>query len=334
MRLVAAYAGGGGVECGAIATGIKPVLSIECNPNEPQLSKALAESNRQNFGHEVIEIPFEQWVAAGTPYCEKGSFDIFHASPMCSNFSQAKIGRQEEKSDIDAATAIAQFLDMHRPKHFTLENVLGYQASAAFGIICAELDAMGYIYNSFVADCSDYGVPQSRKRLFLVATQHTLKAAASLFVHPLGFPLNWWDAIKQATLEATTLTRAQETSLKSCDRYSSGRSLIPRVGYRTFPRVIPHDKPAPTITKSLFLDGKGGRRSQVWTVWDGDRQQAYNVGIEQFKRLATFPEWYQLPSDAGVAGAILGYAVPPRMMEQIFASLIEGLDGVDHRTAV
>jgi hypothetical protein len=44
-RAVVLFAGGGGVEAGMVMAGVRPVLSVECDPSRTELSAALAGVN-------------------------------------------------------------------------------------------------------------------------------------------------------------------------------------------------------------------------------------------------------------------------------------------------
>jgi DNA (cytosine-5)-methyltransferase 1 len=56
-----------------------------------------------------------------------------------------------------------------KPKFFSLENVRGYAKFEAFKLIVAALRSRGYAVEWRLLDSADYGVPQNRKRLWLLA---------------------------------------------------------------------------------------------------------------------------------------------------------------------
>jgi DNA (cytosine-5)-methyltransferase 1 len=55
-----------------------------------------------------------------------------------------------------------------RPRWVVLENVVHMRPWSRFGELKLELQSLGYHLEEQVLDASDFGVPQSRKRLFLV----------------------------------------------------------------------------------------------------------------------------------------------------------------------
>lgn len=108
--------------------------------------------------------------------------DAIHASPVCTRASMANSSAEENEEgtkeaplDIAMAEATMRFVDVIRPRIFTLENVWQYRNFQSFiggkktaGIVPA-LMKMGYRVKYWHVNAADYGVPQTRKRLILVA---------------------------------------------------------------------------------------------------------------------------------------------------------------------
>lgn len=100
-----------------------------------------------------------------------GRVDVVLGGPPCQPFSQAS---QIGIADADPRDCIPEFIRAVRelrPRLFVMEEVktLTYTKHARyFAAILTELDALGYVVDYRVLDMSKYGVPQSRKRLFIV----------------------------------------------------------------------------------------------------------------------------------------------------------------------
>ena len=95
--------------------------------------------------------------------------DIFHASPVCKNFSKAKNAKTVEKSDMDSAEAVSRVIREAKPPVVTIENVPGYKDTVPFKEIIKALDDAGYTYDVGVYNAADYGGVQNRKRLLVRA---------------------------------------------------------------------------------------------------------------------------------------------------------------------
>lgn len=95
--------------------------------------------------------------------------DVLHASPPCPNFSVAKTGAEETPHDIALARKVADFIEVIRPKYFTLENVYAYRNSQSWQIISNRLYACGYWCDMQHVNFADMGVPQTRQRMIVRA---------------------------------------------------------------------------------------------------------------------------------------------------------------------
>jgi DNA (cytosine-5)-methyltransferase 1 len=156
------FSGGGGADTGAIQAGLKPVFGVEYNAR-------IAEYYALNIGAHCTVAKVQDV----NPY-EFESVDWLHASPVCKNFSTAKTDGEETEEDRATATATANFIRVLMPKIFSLENVYAYRNSQSFEIILAELKRLGYRWQFEHVCAADYGVPQTRMRLILIATRKDL----------------------------------------------------------------------------------------------------------------------------------------------------------------
>ena len=78
---------------------------------------------------------------------------------------------------------IMKFVRAKHPKIIILENVralLAHDKGNTFKRISEELVGAGYVLTHKVLTCSDYGLPQMRKRLFIVAVSSTDPLALSI----------------------------------------------------------------------------------------------------------------------------------------------------------
>ncbi len=316
---VVLFAGGGGVECGMIAAGIRPVLSVESDPTKQKLSKALADNNHLNFkpyGGKVIYQTVEEVASSGFqgfPY----SLDYLHASLVCSNFSLMN-NAKEAKEDVEAAVATAQAISYLQPKCFTLENVPAYQNSYSWYLIEQTLKGEGYQMIGGILNAADYGVPQSRKR-FIVKASRLMTPGLPAYSRRVG----WYEAIEDLIpeLPASVLLPAQQKALelKRSLQPSIKALLIERIGFRENPQVKEPVEPCWTIKRSIFTDHKGNNRSRFIDVWLADGS-VKALTLEAIARLQSFPSWYYLPDQVSIAGSILGYSVPPLLVKALLTT--------------
>ena len=99
-------------------------------------------------------------------------YDILCAGFPCQSFSQAGHHKGfEDETRGSMFSQVMRFVKQNVPKVVVLENVqalLNHDGGKSFAKIKSELEAEGYSVVYKVLKCSDYGIPQMRKRLFIV----------------------------------------------------------------------------------------------------------------------------------------------------------------------
>ncbi|AUB43525.1 DNMT1, DNA (plasmid) [Nostoc flagelliforme CCNUN1] len=328
---VVLFAGGGGIEAGMVQAGIRPVIAVEFDPTKPDLSRAIAKIHHRNFskyGCRIIQLTVQEVAQSGFIGFPRRP-DYLHASPVCANFSQAhtaKAGKGGETTDdLTAAIAVAKAIRQLQPRVFTLENVPRYQNSQSFSIILSALEQEGYLVDYSVVNMADFGLPQARRRLVLVASRGFRVALPSGTI-----PCGWYEAIVYLipTMTDSQLLPKQRQAL---EKFLAGNAptplLIERVGGRTESKYKPAHLPCNTILRSHFTDHKGCNRSRFADIWLPDGR-VKSLSIQGAARLQGFPDWYEFPKETATAGSIIGYSVPPSFATQLFISAQSNLLGV------
>jgi DNA (cytosine-5)-methyltransferase 1 len=98
-------------------------------------------------------------------------YDILCAGFPCQPFSQAGLGLGFADDRGTMFSQVMRFVKQNVPKIVILENVqalLNHDGGKSFLKIKTELEQEGYTVLHKVLKCSDYGIPQMRKRLFIV----------------------------------------------------------------------------------------------------------------------------------------------------------------------
>ncbi len=167
-----------------------------------------AEVYNQNLGNHCVvgDVRRADWSSFRTPFW-------WHASPPCTTASKANPNQGETLLDIILAAAIRRGICQLRPRRFSLENVWDYSSYFSFRRILATLQREGYAIAHWHLDAANYGVPQNRKRLILVASRdHQPRrpmethqkpdptGQGSLFTQPWR---GWFDAVKHRIEEFT-----------------------------------------------------------------------------------------------------------------------------------
>ena len=160
MNICGLFAGVGGFEAGLSRAGHQTTLLCEADAHA--LAVLEARFQRIPVAHDVCalkRLPSDvQVLTAGFP---------------CQDLSQAgaTAGIQGKRSGL--VGEVFRLLRVSRPPLVVLENVsfmLRLKRGAAMALITRELEALGYEWAYRVVDSRSFGVPQRRKRVFLVAS--------------------------------------------------------------------------------------------------------------------------------------------------------------------
>lgn len=120
------------------------------------------------------------------------SFDICLAGFPCQAFSLAgkQKGFEDNYKGLCRGTLfldVARICEYHKPKVIFCENVkglIGHDKGKTFEIICKTFCNLGYIIFTKVLNSKDFGVPQNRERVYLIAFRNDI--SPKTFSFPLG----------------------------------------------------------------------------------------------------------------------------------------------------
>jgi DNA (cytosine-5)-methyltransferase 1 len=174
---ISLFAGCGGLDIGVERAGYTVRAALEWD-------KDAADTMEKNFSglhspvirKDVLHTSTAEIVeAAGLSTGQ--SPDLLVGGPPCTPFSKSGFWLDWKRAGHDEGASLLQeytrVLREARPRHFILENVyaLTYNNKAsrpAYQRLLREIDEAGYAFNAQVLNAADYGVAQSRPRLFVV----------------------------------------------------------------------------------------------------------------------------------------------------------------------
>jgi DNA (cytosine-5)-methyltransferase 1 len=101
--------------------------------------------------------------------------DVLLGGPPCQGFSLAgKLDISDKRNQL--IFSYLNIINKIKPKAVVIENVpniLNFDNGAFAEAIVKGLEKIGYLVDVFKINCSDYGVPQNRNRVFFIATIKT-----------------------------------------------------------------------------------------------------------------------------------------------------------------
>ena len=174
---ISLFSGAGGLDLGAERAGYEVRAAVEWD-------RDAAATMEKNFDH--LASPVLQKTSCHVPparSCDAAGLrpgqrpDLLIGGPPCTPFSKSGFWLEWKREGLDPDASLLQaytrVLAEARPRRFVLENVyaLTYNNKAsrpAFERLLREIDAAGYHCHAKVLNAADYGVPQSRPRLFII----------------------------------------------------------------------------------------------------------------------------------------------------------------------
>lgn len=99
---------------------------------------------------------------------EAGPIDLLLASPECTSHSCARGARPGSSESRDTAFEVVRYARAIQPRWLVIENVANMRAWGRYRELRQALQNAGYRVEEHVLNAADFGVPQSRQRLFLL----------------------------------------------------------------------------------------------------------------------------------------------------------------------
>ena len=228
---------------------------------------------------------------------------LFHASPVCKNFSCAKTLRGAQETDRQSAESVARVITEVRPPAVSIENVPQYQDTAMYRQLINSLEDGNYRWDAQVVNSADYGGVQNRKRLIVRA----VRGDAELPPLPeVTGPGDWYASVQDLLADAppSTLGNVETQRINSM----INRGLLDRdtpiitmggSGFRNTWAAANAGGPAPTLKSTpnevprIILPGGDVRR----------------VTSRMMARLMSLPDNFPVPDRPQLAKQILGNGV-------------------------
>ena len=164
IKVIGLFSGCGGLDLGFKQAGYDLIWSND-------ILKDACDTYRLNIGDHILNEDITKIDLDTIP-----NTDIIIGGPPCQGFSG--IGKRDPNDNRSALVySYLDVVDKVQPKIFLFENVTGIKSSKAndgskvIDNLKQAFENIGYHINIYTLNAADYGVPQRRKRVFIIGNK-------------------------------------------------------------------------------------------------------------------------------------------------------------------
>lgn len=336
LKIVSLFSGCGGMDYGATQAGCEVVFANDSSKEAISSLKRLIANGVETFVGacaDIRKLPMADIVCGGYP---------------CQSFSMG--GVRDPKNDHRSYLYkdFIRALNIVRPKYFVVENVPGLvslNGGAHFRKQLNELKSAGggYCISWSKLNSADYGVPQRRKRVFLVGVRRDLE-----HVYKFPGPTHGAGLLSYVSHGEVIRGLQQYAGGEYYERIANEESNFPWY-YMSRNRRAPADMPSFTIVanwRHTPLHPASPVMKMTWSnLSDGWKQRwdfsdeydgvLPSIGLDPLDRprrlswrecsvIQTFPALFEPVGSIEEKFKQIGNAVPPTMAKVIFSGLVDG----------
>lgn len=264
------------------------------------------------------------------------NYTLFCGCAPCQPFSQhfKKDGSEDDERKF-ALHVFADIVDVIEPDFVFSENVPGIEdkySGEVWNYFIQTLEDNDYYHSFNPVDAKDYGVPQRRKRMILLASKHD-KTALPGKTHSNDSYKTVRDAISDypsikageedesyPNHKSAGLSELNKKRMRNTPKDGGSRKDWPKdlwldchkkdgVGYADVYGRMKWDEPSPTLTCKCYSISNGRF---------GHPEQNRAISLREAAKLQTFPDDYEFYGGSNYSiGSQIGNAVPPKLAEKI-----------------
>jgi DNA (cytosine-5)-methyltransferase 1 len=312
MRAIDLFCGAGGSSLGAMAAGVEIVAGFDIWPVAGSVYRANFPSARFYLCDlAALDESDIRSIRDGL-----GDVDLILASPPCTDHSPARGAAPPSLAGLDLPWCVWRFAAVFRPRWLVIENVPGMRRWHDYRAFLHALMRLGYCLRVQDLNAADFGVPQRRRRLYIVCDREAeLPEIAPRTPHmPVGDVIDL-DGYAYTPLHTPRRARATIERVERAVRALGRDVAFISVYYGSGPQWQTLDVPLRTVTTSAHFalvrpDRCGGHEMRM-------------LQVDELRRAMGFPASF------GFGGCtrtetmrLLGNAVCPPVMQAIVETLI------------
>ncbi len=351
LTCVDLFAGAGGFSLAARNVSINVVAAVEFDKHACSTyvrNIAVPGSSTTLYSENILDLEPER--LKEDKFSDKLNCDIVLGGPPCQGFSTHRINDAGVNDPRNALVLrYFEFVKHLSPRVFLMENVPGIlwpRHSDFLNEFYKQGKYTGYhVHEPITLDARDYGVPQRRKRVFILGIKRGIrfdpeqwpplpthgneKARAEnprlqpwVSAHCYGvFDEAGKDDLNNRHMNhSPELIKAfEQTPVNGGSRHQSGRTLpchMTHDGHKDVYGRINPTEPGPTMTTACINPSKGRFVHPL---------RNHGITMRQAARFQTFPDDFIFEGGLIAGGAQIGNAVPIKLGEALLRAIVKGL---------
>ena len=311
--VVSLFSGCGGLDLGfqggfSVFGRNYPRLPFEITAAYDNFTDAV-ETYKLNLGDEISCLDLAENQISRIP-----AADILMGGFPCQDFSSSgpKVGIKGKRGQL--YQALTHYMEQYRPKIVIGENVphlARLDGGRHLDHIISEYESVGYSFQVWELYCPDYGLPQSRRRLFLVGTRDDLPGFP---VKPKPTHNNGYFTIDDALSDLEPIT---DESIPNQSQYFVASRATAGGGQGD------HTNKRGEVAYCIRANARG----RIQFHYRLDRR----LTVRECARLQSFPDNYIFPYTTQRNLTLIGNAVPPIIGYRVAESVNKYLSGLNEK---
>lgn len=326
MNYIDLFSGAGGLGLGFEEMGFNNIFSIEFN-------KDIAKTYEYNFpkSHLIIDDIKNISNVQIKKLQGKNKIDVIVGGPPCQGFSIAgNIGRKfVDDPRNHLFKEFVRVVNVIRPRMFVMENVARmatHNHGKTINEICTEFRNLGYHVQYRVLNAVNYGVPQNRRRIFVVGTLDGLNLR-------YGYPTPSFNfkTVKDAIDDLPPLANGESSDIPNHFAMHHSEQMLEKMSY-----VTEHGnrEEIPEAIRPKSGDARKYiryERNKPSVTITGDMRKVFHyeqnraLSPRELARIQTFPDNFIFQGNSISIQQQIGNAVPPLLGKAIAGSVKQAL---------
>lgn len=298
LKTIDLFSGCGGFSKGLIDAGFDVQLGIDYVDD-------IVDTYNKNFTHDAVKHDLVDWEKAVEIVRKRvGEVDVVAGSPPCVEFSRA--GKQHEGNIANLTVCFAQIVCRLQPSIFIMENVPDVVQSNSFKTASKLFEEFGYSFCVLVRDARYSGVPQNRRRAFVIgcaATEENEKCLSDLV------------RMNKHREEIVSVAAAAAAQKIECPEFL----FFPSRNHHQA-QVVSTDEPYPTMRSCNGICMNQNPKSEAYVRRPNDAADIANavtLSVELAACISSFPRSFIWPESRKQIGIMLGNCVPPALAKYV-----------------